>query len=782
MSARFDSILGAKMSWPRRNDAKVDDGGKKTTAAWPTKREIPTDLSGKAGVAWPRRETKKTDPVQAHQAKQDEARRLLQMFEKRKQLKKKRKLESLQQDVRAKADLVEQDEKKHTATTALNDDAWKEFAKKEVHRERGSTSVSDNFVRLTMRKRVRGSTGKAKKRPQYLHSTMYNQVDEEGVSSSTHKQADAADAKDPMVYDGIDIVEECLAHPSSPPPSLPSSFTQSADDDSIPLPCCAHGIPCHRLIVTKKTKNHGRAFFACTRRMDEGRCDFFLWEQNHPTAVTRAWWTPTDVVPPIPRFESSLDSLRVVFGHADFKPGQQWAVDRLLQDPHGRSKSLLVLPTGAGKSLCYQLPALYLPGLTLVISPLVSLMHDQLSKLPAPLQGRAASLSSMQFKTDQARVVKAVVENQLKLLFVSPERVVTAGFASLLARIHVSVVCIDEAHCVSEWSHNFRPAFLRLGRVIDRATKVLALTATASVPVTHDIVRILDVPPDGIHRCRAYRANLQLRVLRVEHDDDRYDALRKLLVTAPLNKGSVIVYVHSQYAATQVAALLSSEASVHARAYHAALPAHVKDKVQNGFAAGKIRVVVATIAFGMGIDKANVRGVVHYHMPSSMEHYVQHIGRAGRDGKKSTCVLLLIASDLIRFHSLAHADGLSMPQVHGLMRTLFRHHTSSPTRSVTHPIAALEHEFDMKASVVETVLTTLDLQRVVELFPSLYATCTITVRHHQLAKWKLEAMCANISSIAHVTTVQDGYLTTTTYVWNTVEYAHRFGLGDSAVV
>ncbi|KAF0721161.1 hypothetical protein AaE_010150, partial [Aphanomyces astaci] len=280
----------------------------------------------------------------------------------------------------------------------------------------------------------------------------------------------------------------------------------------IPIPCCAHGIPCHRLIVSKKTKNHGHAFFACTRRLDEGRCDFFLWEQNHPAAVTHAWASSSSDLPPpppIPRFESALHALRVVFGHGDFKPGQEWAIHRLLNEPS--SKSLLVLPTGSGKSLCYQLPALYLPGLTIVISPLISLMQDQLTKLPPPLQARAASFSSSRFKADQAAVIKALVENRLKLLFVSPERVVTAGFARLLARVHVSLVCIDEAHCVSEWSHNFRPAFLRLGRVTRRATNVLALTATASVAVTRDIVRILEIPTDqGIHRCSAYRPNLDL--------------------------------------------------------------------------------------------------------------------------------------------------------------------------------------------------------------------------------------------------------------------------------
>ncbi|RQM26915.1 hypothetical protein B5M09_006469, partial [Aphanomyces astaci] len=898
------------MSWPRRGDSRKDGSDKVATdASWPRREATSTVESGKTQPAWPRRETKKVDAIKSHQSKKDEA-WLLQVFEKRKELKKKRKLEAILLEARVKEDVAEQAEQKRAMTTAPSIDepppttivvdaisdavidarpstldiddrsvpvvrsntsslplptvhaappsssvhhrpdlsktpasstsakfnplaltppplrpvktldwkptsspstaysidadvtAWKEFAKKEVHREKGPSSVSDNFVRLTMRKRVRGSTGKAKKRPQYLHATMYSNNNDNNNThqpgNPTPKQGDsAAEATDAMISDGVDIVDECLAQPphTLPPrpstdllvpptvteaaaaPPLPPQLHPTDDMLDIPIPCCAHGIPCHRLIVSKKTKNHGRAFFACTRRLDEGRCDFFLWEQNHPAAVTLAWTSSSSDLPPpppIPRFVSALHALRVVFGHGDFKPGQEWAIHRLLNEPS--SKSLLVLPTGSGKSLCYQLPALYLPGLTIVISPLISLMQDQLTKLPPPLQARAASFSSSRFKADQAAVIKALVENRLKLLFVSPERVVTAGFARLLARVHVSLVCIDEAHCVSEWSHNFRPAFLRLGRVTRRATNVLALTATASVAVTRDIVRILEIPTDrGIHRCSAYRPNLDLHVQRIQHDDDRYAALRTLLTTAPLNKGSVIVYVHTQYAAAQVAALLTTEANIKASAYHAGLSSDVKEKVQKGFASGKVRVVVATIAFGMGIDKANVRGVVHFHMPTSMEHYVQHIGRAGRDGKKASCAVLLLQSDFVRFHSLAHSDGLSMPQAHALVRTLFcRHNTSMSSPSITHPIATLEQDLDMKHSVVDTVLTTLELQGMVELLPCLYATCTISVHQSQMSKWTVHPMYPNVMAIAAVSAVQDGYLCTTSFVYNVVEYTHRF--------
>ncbi|KAF0716433.1 Aste57867_2857 [Aphanomyces stellatus] len=861
------------MSWPRRGDVKKSGVPEEKSAApvisankdaWP--RREPPKAAAKA--SWPRREPKKEATGGKSIGKSDEA-WLLQAYEKRKELKKKRKLEKMQENQSAAEDkcpiptpptqvspsmteplvpppptmeppahsalemkptsvnpgstpsrdtsechrpppsrlkepsssaarstgvesvVVKPPPLKKlawsvptsmTAAAKMDVDvsAWKDFAKKQEHREKGTHGVSDNFVKQTMRKRVRGSSGKAKKRPQYLRATVYD--DEKA------KKQSAADNKDVVVYDGVDIVEECLAQPEdAPPPSILPLLhppTHPNDDDSceesaIPVPFCAHGIPCQRLVVKKKTKNHGRAFFACTRRLDEGRCDFFLWEQNHPTAVAQAWWTSATgavELPPIPRFESPLQTLRIVFGHPDFKAGQEWAVHRLLDDPLVPSTSLLVLPTGSGKSLCYQLPALYLPGITLVISPLISLMQDQLDKLPPVLQCRAASFSSSSFKSDQAVLVKSLLAGHIKLLFVSPERVVTAGFWRLLQRLHVSLVCIDEAHCVSEWSHNFRPAFLRLGRVTQRATKVLALTATASVAVTHDIVRTLHIPsPDGIHRCSARRSNLQLHVQRLAHEDDRYDALRKLLLSPPLHKGSVIVYVHTQYAATQVAGLLTSDASIKASAYHAGLTSDIKDKVQKGFTAGKIRVVVATIAFGMGIDKANVRGVVHYHMPSSMEHYVQHIGRAGRDGKVATCVLLLVHSDFVRFHSLAHSDGLSMPQVRALGTLLFQSVTaasssSTQPHSITYPIAWLEDQLDMKNSVVDTILTTLELQGLIELLPSLYATCTITVQQHQMAKWKADPMFAKVTTHAQISAVQDGYLCTTTYVLNVVEF------------
>ncbi|EQC28453.1 hypothetical protein SDRG_13781 [Saprolegnia diclina VS20] len=636
---------------------------------------------------------------------------------------------------------------------------WRKHAIKQRQAAVGSHSVSDNFVRLTMRKKVKGSRGNPKKRPLYLRATLYDKAehDEAPVSKATH--------------DGVDVVQECLDVLAKPPP--PPTFVTL--EEAVSTPLCYHGLPAHRLVVKKKTANHGRGFFACTRKLDEGRCDFFLWEQNHPDAIAHALATPEAELPPMPEFATPLDALRVLFGHADFKPGQRWAIDRVL-NRHEKA-SLLILPTGAGKSLCYQLPSIFLPGLTLVISPLISLINDQMEKLPPPLQARAASFSSAKFKADQASLCRALYAGHIKLLFVSPERAVTAGFHTLLSKLSISLVCVDEAHCLSEWSHNFRPSFLRLGPLAAKASQVLALTATASTSVTADIARILSISDDGIRRDRIGRDNLTLDVA-VTTDASRLDDLRALLTAPPYNKGSVIVYVHTQYAAAMVAGHLSAQAHIKTSAYHAGLEADVKEKVRATFLSGKLRVVVATIAFGMGIDKPNVRGVIHYHMPSSMEHYVQHVGRAGRDGKPAHCTLLLVASDFNRFHALAHSDGLSVSQLSRFLDLVFGDDRGIPTRpgfcELTLPIKWLEMELDMKEGVLETILTMLELQGHIKLLPSLHATCTLTISNFE--PWKSHILFTRVEALADARTEQEGYLTKTIYTFNVVELTQTFPL------
>ncbi|OQR82928.1 ATP-dependent DNA helicase Q-like 5 [Achlya hypogyna] len=637
--------------------------------------------------------------------------------------------------------------------------AWRKHAIKARQQAVGTHAVSDNFVRLTMRKKVKGSRGNPKKRPLYMRATLYDKAEHEEapVSKATH--------------DGVDVVQECLSELAKPPP--PPTFVTL--EEALPTPLCYHGIPAHRLVVKKKTANHGRAFYACTRKLDEGRCDYFLWEENHPDAIAHALATPEAELPPMPAFESPLEALRVLFGHADFKPGQAWAIDRVLKAQ--AKASLLILPTGAGKSLCYQLPAVFLPGLTLVISPLISLINDQMEKLPPPLQARAASFSSAKFKADQASLCRALYAGHIKLLFVSPERAVTAGFHALLQKLTISLVCVDEAHCLSEWSHNFRPSFLRLGPLAAKASQVLALTATASNSVMTDIMRILSIPEDGVRRDRVARANLVLHVAPTT-DAARLDDLRALLSAPPYNKGSVIVYVHTQYAAAQVAGHLSAQAQIKTSAYHAGLEADVKEKVRTTFLSGKLRVVVATIAFGMGIDKPNVRGVIHYHMPSSMEHYVQHIGRAGRDGKPAHCTLLLVATDFNRFHALAHSDGLALAQVQRFVRLIFESEEAIATRpglcELTLPLKWLEVELDMKEGVLETILTMLELQGRLRLLPSLHATCTLTISNFE--PWKKDPLFGRVEALADVATEQEGYLTKTVYTFNVVALTQTFPL------
>lgn len=352
-------------------------------------------------------------------------------------------------------------------------------------------------------------------------------------------------------------------------------------------------------------------------------------------------WSDPPPAPGTSSLPSTLMSaLTDVFGHRTLRPGQSDVIRHVVA---GRP-TLAVMATGAGKSLCYQLPAVVLDGLTLVVSPLVALIRDQVGRL-GRLNVRAASLTSADPFEERARTEAAVRAGRLALLFVAPERFRSRRFQALLRGVRLSLFVVDEAHCISQWGHDFRPEYGRLGEVVDalRPARLLALTATATERVRTDIVQRLHFV-DPIQLVTGFdRENLELSVIETTRAH-KASAARKVLARWLRGGGSGIVYVATRAAAERFAEQLVAD-RFRAAAYHAGLEPRARADVQGAFETGGCRVVVATSAFGMGIDKADVRVVVHYHLPDTPEAYYQEVGRAGRDGAPAAGVLLFDRSD-----------------------------------------------------------------------------------------------------------------------------------------
>ncbi len=349
-------------------------------------------------------------------------------------------------------------------------------------------------------------------------------------------------------------------------------------------------------------------------------------------------WVPTLPlelgVPPaiVPAPIDILALLRGAFGFNSFLPNQE-AVCRAVIE--GRDV-LLVMPTGSGKSLCYQLPAIARGGTTLVISPLIALMEDQVAKLKA-LGVAVESIHSGRRRMDSRQACRDYLSGKLQFLFIAPERLRVTGFPEMLAKRQVSLIVVDEAHCISQWGHDFRPDYRRLGQHVPslRPAPVIALTATATPPVQDDIVEQLGLirPARFIHGFR--RANIAIEIVEIP-PSERFTLTEGLL--ADPGRRPAIVYTPTRKQAESVAEELGAQHT--AAAYHAGLDAERRKQVQEDFLAGRLEIIVATIAFGMGIDKPDIRTVIHTALPASIEGYYQEIGRAGRDGKPSRALLM----------------------------------------------------------------------------------------------------------------------------------------------
>jgi len=394
-------------------------------------------------------------------------------------------------------------------------------------------------------------------------------------------------------------------------------------------------------------------------------------------------------------------TLRRVFGFEDYREGQEAVITRLLA-----GKSVLsVFPTGAGKSLCYQLPALLLDDLTLVISPLIALMKDQLDFLVSR-EVPAARLDSSLDREATLKVYDDLNAGRLKLLYISPERLNNERFLHSLRRRKISLLAVDEAHCISEWGHNFRPDYLKIAKLARelRVGRVLALTATATPEVARDVTEGFGIAQCDIVHTGFYRPNLKLYVTPCP------GAQRRSLLSERLSQrppGPAIVYVTLQRTAEDVANFLC-DCGRHARAYHAGLESGERDSIQDEFMSSDAMIVVATIAFGMGVDKADIRYVYHYNFPKSLESYSQEIGRAGRDGKESICELLACADDVVVLENFSYGDTPTSEAIASLVRDVLGR---GPVFDVS--VSELSYEHDVRPLVVRTLLTYLELDGVI---------------------------------------------------------------------
>ena len=329
--------------------------------------------------------------------------------------------------------------------------------------------------------------------------------------------------------------------------------------------------------------------------------------------------------------------LQQYWGYDQFRPGQQTIVEAILAG----KDTLAIMPTGGGKSICFQVPALLFPGLTIVISPLISLMKDQVDAL-TKRNISAAYLSSTQTPIEQKTVYKMINRDQLKLLYLSPERLQSRRFTTAMKTVGISFIVIDEAHCISEWGHDFRPEFRMITTFIsarEMRPVVAAFTATATPQTQIDICQSLQLKTPFKQISSFARTNLELQVIRCPSHFVQQMLVFKLLLKHRSESG--IIYVSSRQTAENLVKVVKSLfpfSSV--EAYHAGLETEQRTTIQERFISNKTSVVVATNAFGMGIDKANIRFVIHFHIPGSLEHYYQEIGRGGRDGKPSHTYLL----------------------------------------------------------------------------------------------------------------------------------------------
>ncbi|SHJ21759.1 ATP-dependent DNA helicase RecQ [Rubritalea squalenifaciens DSM 18772] len=386
------------------------------------------------------------------------------------------------------------------------------------------------------------------------------------------------------------------------------------------------------------------------------------------------------------------------FGHSHFRPLQREIIESLLQG----NNTLAILPTGGGKSLTYQLPSLLQDGLTIVISPLLSLIRDQTEALNR--KGiHVARLDSTQSTEEKNEVIQELKSGKVKLFYTSPESLARPDLLESLKSINISLIAIDEAHCISEWGHSFRPSYLYLPKLIRKLKPqaVLALTATATKKTASSIRKLFKIKQSEQFSSSHRRANLQFRIVPTLTDSKKSHLLEALTNPAKL---PAVVYVMRQEHCEEIAHFLSSH-GLNTRSYHAGLNNEVRNKIQDAFLKDEIEIVVATIAFGMGVDKANIRSVIHYHLPKSPEGWMQESGRAGRDGLESHCLLLACQDDTIPLQNFTEAKRVSKTTLTNFLTKLY---SQGKLAKISPYHARVQH--DIQSSVMDITLAHLEIK------------------------------------------------------------------------
>ncbi len=405
--------------------------------------------------------------------------------------------------------------------------------------------------------------------------------------------------------------------------------------------------------------------------------------------------------------QSIEQSLKEVFGFDSFRDGQKQTIHQLLK----KCSSLAIFPTGSGKSLCYQLTALHLPHLTLVVSPLLALMKDQLVFL-ASKGISAASIDSTLKANETQQVMADVRSGKTKILMVSVERFKNERFRQFIQSVSVSMLVVDEAHCISEWGHNFRPDYLKLPNYRQELNipLTLLLTATATKKVKSDMADKFAISSEHVVQTGFYRDNLDLNVLSVSEQNKNH----QLVNIIDQQAGVGIVYVTLQHTAEQVAQFLQKN-NIIASAYHAGFDSDTRGQIQSDFMAGKTQVIVATIAFGMGIDKSDIRFVIHYDLPKSIENYSQEIGRAGRDGLQASCITLANLDGLNTVENFVYGD---TPEFSGIEYVIDNIRSDTQLSVYENKwelqLLPLSNESNIRQLPLKTLLVQLELYGVIE--------------------------------------------------------------------